>query len=390
MVDKAKTKRALKQVSPKVTPIGKMEGEPLILPNHSGYHGAQALAKTPTKDFQLANKKYVDDASTAPGGSDTEVQFNDSGSFGGDANFTWDASELKLNGKDLNMPSPGQIILKSSTTGEGNAPLHITKTLNNAVGAFIDNGFKNGVALVVRNHSNNKINLIDPGSGTTLLVLFDGQFRTGLFLSRVGSTHTEPEIEMKNSGQSTWNLQRSASNFSFGPNSSNDDEYTLTNAGSGSLKVGIGTNSPTTTFSVSEKSGMSAIGGFCIKMTNKTGANTVAGNLVRADTAVDDAFILTAATDDEYMGVVLDAGVSDGSEAWIVVHGIADVLFDDNVAAVRANWVGTGQAGLARTQAAPPALGVAAHFEEVGHSIESVTAGGEGTFILARVVLQHN
>ncbi len=155
-------------------------------------------------------------------------------------------------------------------------------------------------------------------------------------------------------------------------------------------KVGINTLTPTIIFSVSEKSGHTSIGGFAIKLTNKTGANTVQGNLVRADTATDDAFILTAAADDEYFGVILEAGVADGSEAWIVIHGIADVLFDDNVAAVRGNWVGTGQAGLARTQAAPPALGVAAHFEEVGHSIENVTAGGGGTFILARVVLQHN
>lgn len=61
MVNQAKTKRIIRQLSPKVTPIGKIGSEPLILPNHSGYHGSQALAKTPTKDFQLANKKYVDD-----------------------------------------------------------------------------------------------------------------------------------------------------------------------------------------------------------------------------------------------------------------------------------------------------------------------------------------
>ena len=153
--------------------------------------------------------------------------------------------------------------------------------------------------------------------------------------------------------------------------------------------VGVGVT-PTLKLDVNAKSGHSDIGGICIKLTNKTGANTVQGNLVRADTATDDAFILTGANDDEYIGVVLEAGVSDGSEAWIVVHGIADVLFDDNVTAVRGNWVGTGAAGLARTQASPPALGIAAHFEEVGHSIENVTAGGGGTFILARVVLQHN
>ena len=152
----------------------------------------------------------------------------------------------------------------------------------------------------------------------------------------------------------------------------------------GQLRTGTGD------LQVGEKTKMTRTGGFAILLTNKTGANSVAGQLVRADPATDDAVILTAATDDECFGVFLDGGVADGSEAWVVVSGIADVMFDDNVAAVRGNWVGTGQAGLARTQGAPPALGIAAHFEELGHCIENVTAGGGGTFILARCVLHFN
>ncbi len=133
-----------------------------------------------------------------------------------------------------------------------------------------------------------------------------------------------------------------------------------------------------------------AIGGTAVQLTNKSGADSVVGKLVKADTATNDAVILTGATDDECIGVFLDAGVPDGNECWVVIDGIADVLYDDNVAAVRGNWVGTGQAGLARTQGAPPGLGVAAHFEEIGHAIESVSAGGGGTFILGRCKLQFN
>ncbi len=141
---------------------------------------------------------------------------------------------------------------------------------------------------------------------------------------------------------------------------------------------------------MSTKARFTPIGGFAVQLTNKSGADSVVGKLVKADAATNDAVVLTGINDDECMGVFLDAGVPDGSEAWIVISGIADVLYDDNVAAVRENWVGTGQAGLARTQAAPPALGVAAHFEEIGHSIESVSAGGGGTFILGRCILQFN
>ena len=63
----------------------------MFLPNLSGDHSAGRVRKTPTTDFEIANKKYVDDNSGgAPGGSDTQVQFNDGGTtFGGDAGLTY-------------------------------------------------------------------------------------------------------------------------------------------------------------------------------------------------------------------------------------------------------------------------------------------------------------
>lgn len=50
-------------------------------------------SSAPTTDYQVANKKYVDDnagGGGTPGGSDTQVQYNNAGAFGGDAQFTWD------------------------------------------------------------------------------------------------------------------------------------------------------------------------------------------------------------------------------------------------------------------------------------------------------------
>lgn len=57
------------------------------------------------------------------------------------------------------------------------------------------------------------------------------------------------------------------------------------------------------------------IKGLAVQFTNKTGSPTVKGNLVKFDTATDDAVVLTGATDDECMGVFLEAGIPDGSEA---------------------------------------------------------------------------
>lgn len=139
---------------------------------------------------------------------------------------------------------------------------------------------------------------------------------------------------------------------------------------------------------IASKTKMTAIGGFAIKLTNKTGAVTIQGQLVKADTANNDAIILTAAGDTECIGVFLDAGVADDSEAWVVIAGIADVAMEDNTAATRGNWVETSnaEAGYANATAGSPAA-APGHFEEIGHCIETVAAGGGGTHILARCVI---
>lgn len=70
MVDKAKTKREMKRVMPKVTPIGNMGKEPLILPNYSGTsNNLQRIGMRkkrlitladPTNEQDAATKAYVD------------------------------------------------------------------------------------------------------------------------------------------------------------------------------------------------------------------------------------------------------------------------------------------------------------------------------------------
>jgi hypothetical protein len=139
--------------------------------------------------------------------------------------------------------------------------------------------------------------------------------------------------------------------------------------------------------SVMEKSGMTPIGGFAIKLTNKTGGNTVAGQLVipsnpgGADT--DDAFETATGSDENVIGIVLDAGVSDGSEAWIVISGIADVLMDGGGSTRGDRIISSGTAGSADVWNVGGA--VATHFLEIGHCIETRVGAG-----LARCVLHFN
>ena len=131
-------------------------------------------------------------------------------------------------------------------------------------------------------------------------------------------------------------------------------------------------------------------GGLAVRLTNKTGANSVKGQLVKADTANNDAAILTAISDNECFGVFYEDGIADGSEAWVVVSGIADVLFEDNHGPTRGDWVATSSsdAGYAVSQASPAAAPT--HFTEIGHCIQTVAAGGAGTYVSARCVLHFN
>jgi hypothetical protein len=79
-----------------------------------------------------------------PGGSDTQVQFNDSGSFGGSANLTWDGSNLSIAGQgDLRLlDSTGgeYIALQAPATVGSNVTLTLPATDGDADQALTTNG----------------------------------------------------------------------------------------------------------------------------------------------------------------------------------------------------------------------------------------------------------
>lgn len=137
-----------------------------------------------------------------------------------------------------------------------------------------------------------------------------------------------------------------------------------------------------------QKTMLTPEGGIAVKLVNRTGAASVKGKLVVADSANNDSVVLTGAGDVECFGVFYEDGIANGSAAWIVVAGIASVRFQDNHGPTAGNWVSTGTAGYAVSSASPTAAPT--HFEEIGHCIQTVAAGGPGTFVLARCVLHFN
>lgn len=344
-----KKKRAVRRT---VRPKSIISDE-IIIPNHSGMLDAGKVHRVATDDLDPVNKKYVDDIINL---LDNQIQL---------------LLDLKLNLDASNDPITGDLDLNENLT------LKDSKSILLGDSQDVDISF-NGDDLIMdyprswivgtnptRSGFNAQLEVYNNGADVRFLLHEDAGTHDTIMHFRTGFT----DWAIRNTGQFfIW--EREGLNL-FDLN-------------------GIGNVRTTGSLEVADKGKMTAIGGFAVKLTNKTGANSVSGQLVKADTANDDAIVLTGALDDECFGVFLDDGVTDGSEAWIVVSGIADVRFNDNTTAVRGNWVGTGTAGTARTQAAPPALGVAAHFEEIGHVIETVNATGPDTFIKARCILQFN
>ncbi len=136
---------------------------------------------------------------------------------------------------------------------------------------------------------------------------------------------------------------------------------------------------------ISKKGRITELGGYAIKLTNKTGSNSVAGQLVAvySATAIDDAVKTQVASGDNTMGIVLEAGIADGSEMWVVVSGIADVLMDAGGSARGDRIISSATAGSGDVWNVGGA--VATHFLEIGHCIETRTGAG-----LARCVLHFN
>jgi len=142
--------------------------------------------------------------------------------------------------------------------------------------------------------------------------------------------------------------------------------------------VGVGIATGTIKLDVLAKSGMSAIGGFCIKLTNESGNPSVAGDIVETSTTADAVDLADASALDP-IGVFLESGVADGAEAWIVVGGIADVHMDAGGCAVHDRIITSATSGRGDVSNSPA---VAEHFQEIGHAIEVAAANGTARCVL--------
>ncbi len=143
--------------------------------------------------------------------------------------------------------------------------------------------------------------------------------------------------------------------------------------------VGIGTPTPSILFDLNAKIGFTAIGGLAIKLTNKTGSNSVEGEIVETDATTANAVNLADAGDVQSSGVFYESGIADGSETWIIISGIAEVRADAGGFVKGDRLITSATVGRAAVDNAPA---VAVHFQEIGHAIEDAAANAIGKCII--------
>jgi len=135
-------------------------------------------------------------------------------------------------------------------------------------------------------------------------------------------------------------------------------------------------------------------GGLAVLLLNKSGGNSVKGEIVTPSSGTANAVEKIVKDEPDPVGVFYDSGVADGALAWVVVAGIADVYF---VASTTMGYLARGfltadgasyVIGQALNEAVPtgsPAVVSEKHFYEIGHLLETRVGAG-----LAKCVLHFN
>jgi len=106
--------------------------------------GKGTVLQTPTADGTVgqflktdgAGNLSFDTVAASPAGSDTQIQFNDGGSFGGSANLTWDDATLQVTGTSTTAPT---LIAKLPASATDNA-----FEVQNSTGTTLSNFDKSG------------------------------------------------------------------------------------------------------------------------------------------------------------------------------------------------------------------------------------------------------
>jgi hypothetical protein len=125
-------------------------------------------------------------------------------------------------------------------------------------------------------------------------------------------------------------------------------------------------------------------GGLAIRVYNNTGSTLLKGYVVKADSANDDAVVLTATSDPDPIGIVYE-DIDTASWGWIVIQGVVDGYVDNAGTVTREQWVGVSTANAGQMTAGTVPTGTTDHFRECGHTLRGRTGAG-----LVRMIIHFN
>lgn len=136
--------------------------------------------------------------------------------------------------------------------------------------------------------------------------------------------------------------------------------------------------------------GFTTEGGLYITLVNKTGAASIKGTMVSCSNSYNNSCMVTQTSgigSNKSIGVIYDNGIPDGSKVRVVVSGKAYVLLEDEEYSTHGQWCGSSLYQAGRVLVADEPSSTSEHFREIGHCLESVSAG---TNKLCLVVLHFN
>ncbi|MDD4110481.1 MAG: hypothetical protein PHS54_02890 [Clostridia bacterium] len=332
----------------------------------------------------------ISGGSGTPGGADTNIQFNDGGSFGGDGNFTFNKSTGYLN-----LTGSGRALQ------EGDIPYDISYMNGKILGEIINNN---------NNNKYNDVGLFSCASGAGVYgYSYSGYGVYGYSYSGYGVygySYSETGISgSSSSGDGVFGYSSSGAGV-FGYSSSGDGVFGYSSSGagvygeseesysgyfSGGLGVYIGGNLKLTG-SISSETGaiqLKPANNYVNISSSAICINLIAGEAcsgaraVRASRTEDNTFLLAGITDgtagrDQVIGITAISETNhyeDGDIVPVVVSGITKVYVENTT--TRGDWIQASAttSGALVSSSVPPVPADANHWRECGHILESGASG---------------
>jgi hypothetical protein len=269
------------------------------LPSADGTNG-QALTTNGSGTLAFSS------VTTAPGGSNTQVQFNNSGAFGGSSLFTWDGAQIQVNGVSVGRGAGS--VSTNTAVGASALATNSTGSLNTAVGwqALLDNTTASGSTAVGYRSLENSTASANTAVGDRALV----SNTSGANNTAVGTQALTENTTASNN--TAVGYQSLYANTTGGPNDAFGFQALKANT-TGNYNVSVGTFSLGVNTTGSSNS---ALGNYALQANTTGGSNTALG--------YNALYSNTTASNNTAVGYQAGYGITTGTENTFLGYNAGD------------------------------------------------------------------